>query len=99
MSALGLLAYNSNTFTEGALERGRPPWQDGETSEAKQLWVTVDGAGGLDAARHETHTLRDLAPGGRTRGSADAGRGQVLVRGSLCLFLYEKGRVMKIIKS
>ena len=54
------LAYNSNTFTEGALERGRPPWQDGKRPRLNSFGSPWTGRG-LDAARHETHTLRDLA--------------------------------------
>ena len=81
----------------GALKEDAPPWQDADLSEAKQLWVTVDGQG-LDAARHETYTLRDLALVAAHVGCGRRGPRASACKGALPL-LYEKGRVMKIIKA
>ena len=91
------LAYNSNTFTEGALERGRPPWQDGICPKLKGFGSPWTGRG-LDAVRHETHTLRDLALVAAHVGCGRRGPRASACKGALPL-LYEKGRVMKIIKA
>ena len=53
---------------------------------------------GLDAARHETHTLRDLALVAAHVGCGRRGPRASACKGALPL-LYEKGRVMKIIKA
>ena len=91
------LAYNSNTFTEGALERGRPPWQDGICPRLNSFGSPWTGRG-LDAARHETHTLRDLALVAAHVGCGRRGPRASACKGALPL-LYEKGCVMKIIKA
>ena len=91
------LAYNSNTFTEGALERGRPPWQDRKRPRLNSFGSPWTGRG-LDAARHETHTLRDLALVAAHVGCGRRGPRASACKGALPL-LYEKGRVMKIIKA
>ena len=81
----------------GALERGRPPWQDGICPKLKGFGSPWTGRG-LDAVRHETHTLRDLALVAAHVGCGRRGPRASACKGALPL-LYEKGRVMKIIKA
>ena len=85
------LAYNSNTFTEGALERGRPPWQDGICPKLKGFGSPWTGRG-LDAARHETHTLRDLALVAAHVGCGRRGPRASACKGSLASLVRERTR-------
>ena len=85
------LAYNLNTFTEGALERGRPPWQDGICPKLKGFGSPWTGRG-LDAARHETHTLRDLALVAAHVGCGRRGPRASACKGSLASLVRERTR-------
>ena len=76
---------------EDLYERGRPPWQDGICPKLNGFGSPWTGRG-LDAARHETHTLRDLALVAAHVGCGRRGPRASACKGSLASLVRERTR-------